>query len=477
MRLFVAASVGAAATTILWYILDGRTLGAASRIVRELGWPVSSYWLAATVGAICGMISRLPDRRSKLRHSAGTMQAAAELAFTYLPTVERPPAALPCFDKWHSGKDGSTGDLDGVPVSVFDMTECIDTGEGFSYPTRTMMLIPAAGLPALTVSPRWAGRFAHIFGFGGMTFDPTGAPVDEADTVRQFGRTFRIDLPGDPGQWTPATPESRFNEEWVRRLITPTVMATLHGQPGWSFQAAGGWLACWRGDKVCPAGERPNLIAAAGVIRTALLAAAADPSPVIVSPAQLPTCGQFRARVLGTISGALLGLFGAFFVSFFGIAKAFGHTYPLAGMTLPLLSAAVSAVVFGLLGYGIGAAAGQIPAIAQWTPAPKPTPEQKAEKARRDSWQRGLGCLGFFIGGASGIATFAALDQLILSNNQASNARIALLPILAIGGIITGSIGGVVLGSWVARRRADAVSAISAPADSPSRAVPRASPD
>ena len=387
MRLFVAAIGGAAATTILWYILNGWTLGAATRIVRELGWPVSSYWLAAAVGAVCGMISRSRERRAQLRHSAGTEQTAAELALTYLPTVERPAVTLSCFDKWHSGKDGATGEFDGVPVSVFDMTERIDTGEGFSYPTRTIMLIPAAGLPALTVSPRWAGRFAHSFGFGGMTFDPASAPVDEADTVRQFGRTFRIDLPGDPGPWMSATPKSRSAEEAVRRLITPTVMATLLGQPGWSFQAAAGWLACWRGDKVCPADERPNRIAAAGAIRAALLAAAADPSPVVVPPALLPTGGQFRARVWGSISGVLLGLFGALFASFFGIAKAFGHTYPVARMTLPLLAAAVSAVVFGLLGYGIGAAVGWISAIARWTPASEPTPEQKAEKARRDFWQ------------------------------------------------------------------------------------------
>lgn len=340
MRLLGNALGGAATATIVWFILNGWTIGAGTTIVRQLGWPVSSYWLAAAVGAVSGVLARWRDNRVKLRHSTETAGTANDLGLAYLPTVERPPVALPCLKDWHSGKDGCTAELGGVPVSVFDITERVDDGEaGYVFRTKTILLIPAAGLPVLTASPRWAGRFAHILGVGGMTFDPASAPVGEAETVRQFGRGVRIEFPGNPGPWTPATPDSQAAEEAVRRLITPTVMATLLGQPGWSFQTGAGWLACWRAQEVCPAGERPHRINAARAIRAALLAAAADPSPVVLPPMQLPTGGQLMARWLGTIFGVLLGLFGTFFAASPGMAAAFGHPNPGVLMTtLPILA-------------------------------------------------------------------------------------------------------------------------------------------
>ncbi len=273
------------------------------------------------------------------------------------------------------------------------MTECADTGEGHSFPTRTIVLMPAVGLPALTASPRWAGRFAHIFGFGGMTFDPATAPAGEADTVRRFDHAFRIDLHSNPKPWEPATRDTQAADEAARRLIKPTLMAALLDHPGWSFQTGDGWLACWRRHKVCPAGERPNWIAAAGAIRAALLAAAADPSPVILTPRLMPTGGQYMARLAGTFLGVLLGLFGGFFGTFFffGIATTYGHENPALLLMLPFLSSAIGGGVLGILGFGIGAALGKVSAIARWTPPPQATPEQKAETVRRDSWQRGLG--------------------------------------------------------------------------------------
>jgi hypothetical protein len=452
MRLIGATLSGAAKATILWFILNAWTDGAGTRIVCQLGWPVSSYWLAAAAGAVGGIWARSWDRRAKLRHSAGDAGTAADFGLAYLPTVERPPVALPCFEKWHGGKDGYTGELGGVTVSVFDMTEHIRYDEGNNFPTRTIVLIPAASLPAFTATPRWAGRFAHIFGAGGMTFDPANAPVGEADTVRQFGRAVRIELPANPGWRTPVTLESRAAEMAVRRLITPTVMATLLGQPRWSFQTGAGWLACWRGQEVCPAGERPHWIAAAGATRAALLAAAADPLPVVLPPIQLPTAGQFEARGLGTFLGVLLGLSFGSLVAFFGTVAAFGDN-PGVMMILLCLAAAVGGVVVGVLGFGIGAALGRVPAIARWNPLPQATTEQKAEKARRDSWRRRCGCLGIFVGGTAGLVASLALDHLIWPNNPTSVWRLAQLPILPIGGVIAGLMGGVALGGWVARRR------------------------
>jgi hypothetical protein len=56
-----AAIGGAAATAILWATLNVWTVGAISKIVRELGCPVSSYWLVSVVGAVIAMTACLRD--------------------------------------------------------------------------------------------------------------------------------------------------------------------------------------------------------------------------------------------------------------------------------------------------------------------------------------------------------------------------------------------------------------------------------
>jgi hypothetical protein len=454
MRPLGAAFEGVAAATMLWFILNWWTDGAGTRIVRQQGWSASSYWLVAAVGAVGGLLTRSRVRRAEVRPAARAGVTAADLGLAYSPTVKRPPIALPCLEKWDCGKDGNTGEFDGVPVSVFDMTERIDDGETVRCPTRTIVLIPAAGLPAFTISPCVARSLDHLFGFGGMTFDPANAPAGEADTVRQFGRAVRIELPGNRGPWTPATPDSRSAGAAVRRLITPTLMATLLDQPGWSFQTGAGWLACWRGQEVCLASHRLQRIAVARAIRAALLAAVADPSPVVLQPAPFPTAGQFRARALGTTFGVLLGLVGGSYVAFSGRPTAFGHVYPVVSMTLSLLIVPVGAVVGGLLGYGVGVSLGWVPAIARWAPPAQARPEQKAGTVRRAYWRRGCGSLGFFVGGMAGVVAFFALDHLIWPNNPSSDWRLVLFLILPIGGAIAGIMGGVALGGWLGRRRA-----------------------
>jgi hypothetical protein len=226
-------------------------------------------------------------------------------------------------------------------------------------------------------------------------------------------------------------------------------MATLLDHPGWSFQANGEWLACWRGNEVRPAGERPGLMADAAEIRGALLTAVADSPLVGLPPLPLPTPGQYAARLLGTLGGGLLGLFGGFFGGFFGGEEALGlKMFPI----VPFLAAAVGGVAGGAFGFVIGAAIGRLPAVGRWTPPPNDTPEQKAEKRRRTRWQQRCGCLGLIVGLFAGFAVFIAVIAFVLQGNV-QGGWIALFPILCISGAITGTIGGAAVGRRLDRRQ------------------------
>ncbi len=280
MRIRRDALDGAAKAALLGFFLSGWSIGIGPKFAFETWSWVASYCLFIAVGSVIGVLTGSRHSRLEREQSASAARTAADLGLTYLPTVERPPLALPCFKKWHSGKEGNVGEVGGVPVSVFDMVEQIETFEGTGFFTRTIVLLPADGVPAFTASPCRAGRFAHLLELGGTRFDPATAPAGAADTVRQFGRSFRIECPGNPSRWTLTTQRLQKAEEPVRRLMTPKLMAALLAWPGWSFQTGAGSLVCWRGQSVCPAGKRQEWIAAASAIQAALLAAVADMSVV-----------------------------------------------------------------------------------------------------------------------------------------------------------------------------------------------------
>ena len=441
----LGAAWGAAVGVLVWYAVNGMIGDGAIDFVRGKGWPVSTAWLPAAAGAAVGGLRRPQTKSPEERHAEEAVAETARLELVYSETLSRPAANLPCFEHWHSGTNAAAGEADGVPVSVFDLTERIPGSEGDFFPVRTVVLLPAPGLPACTASPRWVGRFAHALGFGGMTFDPAAAG-EARDVVQRFGRAVRVEVPGDPGPWKPQTPETQAAEAAARRLFTRTLMKALLGHPGCSVQAGDGWLACWRGDGVLPATERPELIDTALALRSAFLAAVGDPSPVVLPPRVMPTRGQFMARGMGLTFGSILGLFGGFF-GFADVAMEMGDITVRA--LVPFLGAAAGAVVGGIVGFVIGILAGLLPVVVRWVP-PEDTPEQKAASRRRASWVRGCGCLGFFVGFPAGFATFIALLEFVLGNDP--RGWLALFPLLTFGGAFAGIIAGCVVGAWIARR-------------------------
>jgi hypothetical protein len=371
MRQLQAAIGGAVCVTLLWYI--------AAAWAAPV-WGAHVWWLhaagLAAVAAICG-VARISYLRSwESSQAAAARQTADELGLTYAPTVERPAAALPCLEHWGSGEHGHSGEIQGVPVRVFDLKECISSDEGTTIRWSTKVLLPAVGLPELTAAPlTLGGLFDRAFGLGGMTFDPAAAPPELTSTVRRFGRAVRIEYPGVPGPMTAASTESLEREAAIRRVLSPALMAALLEHRGWSFQTGDGWLACWRGNSVRPARERPGLIEAAHALRAALLAAAADPLPVVLPSLPRPTAGQYGARMLWTFVGVILGLAIGFFE---GIPT--GHNSAWANF-VPVFAGA-GAVLGGMIGYRIGVLFGRLPMIARWTAPPASTPVLRLCRSR-----------------------------------------------------------------------------------------------
>lgn len=466
MRRIGAAVSGAAVVIVLWYFLNSWMDNAGIAFVRGQGWPVSTGWLAAAVGAVFGLVQEFRSRRNEKKQTAAAVWTGEELGLAHTPTVERPDATLPCFVSWASGKDGLTGVIDRVPVSVFDMTSRIETDDGSSYRSETVVLLPAVGLPEFTANPRgFGGWLAHAFGVSGLTFDPAAAG-DSAEAVRRFGRTVQVGLPALPAPFEDVDPERQEREEAVRKLFTPNLMSTLLRHPALSYQANGEWLACLRRRVLLPAGDRPELIASALEIRAALLAAAAEPTPTSGIPAlPHPTPGQYLWRWLGTLVGVVLGLFGGFF------GGAIAAEQWKFWMIVPFIALVVGGVVGGAVGYWVGLVVGLMPAVRRWKPKPAGTPEQQAENRRRSKWQTGCGCFGWFAGWVMGALVFIATVSMFGANRM-GGWDVVLFFAFPIIGMVVGFLAFARIGGRISdRRKVPSRSPLASEKGSPARAV------
>lgn len=388
-------------------------------------------------GAVLGVVLGRRRRRQEHQRAAATADTAADLGLTYTETVPRPDAKLPCFIHWEKGRNGVSGVVDGVPVTAFDLTERISGSEGDDFRKRAVVLMPAAGLPEFTLSPLGrVGWLTRAFGFGGVRFDPAAADPLDAPVVRQFDRAFLL----NPTNLTSLPPDDQSAqlEEPVRRLFTPSLMAALLDHPDWSLEVDGEWLAVLR--EIRPEADRGEWLTAAVAVRAALLTAAANPPAEGLPSPPLRTFGQSAARILGTLGGGVLGMFGGFF-GCAGLVMLNGFAF------LPFLGAALGGLAGGLLGFVLGAMAGWLPAVRNMKPV-----DPVEQRRRSNRWERTGGCLGFFVGFLGGFVAFIALVELVLGW-AAPGGWLALFPILVFGGGFAGLVAGGMLGSRIARRR------------------------
>ena len=170
---------------------------------------------------------------------------------------------------WHQSDHLMSGEHDGVKVQVFDHTSRWTGIDGAGYSHRTIVLLPADGLPDFDIYPR---SFLMLGKWSGLQFEATDA-TSEADAAAIAGFTRRCAVycgyTGEGGLMTSpkGTPEAELA---VRRLLTPTVMHALIPLSEWWIESRAGRLALSRGRGFRPSTERAEMIDQAIAIRSIL---------------------------------------------------------------------------------------------------------------------------------------------------------------------------------------------------------------
>ena len=225
------------------------------------------------MGGAIGLAGGWFERRWRRRHAEGIQAAAAELRFNYSASADALRSfgrQLPMLRNWHQSDHLMSGEHDGVKVQVFDHTSRWTGIDGAGYSHRTIVLLPADGLPDFDIYPR---SFLMLGKWSGLQFEATDA-TSEADAAAIAGFTRHCAVYcgylGEDGLMTSpkGTPEA---EQAVRRLLTPTVMHALTPLSDWWIESRAGRLALCRGRGFRPPQERAEMIDQAITIQSILV--------------------------------------------------------------------------------------------------------------------------------------------------------------------------------------------------------------
>ena len=428
-----SALVHAAGAAALWWMVNRMMRINDVGWLERLGWPYDSVILFSCLGAAIGFLRH--RREEKLRHELATVSSEAALELSEKPHHELP--AMPLFQNLRRVTHPIAGERDGVPVQVFDLTTVTQTDDSETEYTRTVALLPAAGLAHFRLNAKTLGyRFLDWLGATGVTFDPAAAPTDaDREAVAQFARLYQLRT-DDVTELASGRTDAPASEDAARSVFTLPVLRMLSRRPGWSIESHGGHLAFWRGTEVLSAGDRVAMLGSAVAIRAALLHAS-DPAGVL--PPR-PGTDQARqsARFQGALLGGLIGGFASFFIAFIVTASLFFSRTPEDfGFPFELLLFPPIMVIGTLLGVFIGSR----------LPICKPL----LQKPRDKKLERRVGCAGLFglFGGFLGGAMLGAvLGEVIGLDIRDTVPRITLF----FGGAGVGAIGGPILCAMAAKK-------------------------
>lgn len=353
----VAAISYAAAVAALWWMVNNAHQVNGVGWLKRLGFPFDSIWLAACLGGAFGLVFGQKQQRDKERQRQKLSQISDAIDFEFdekADDFEPPP--MPLFKNRSSLDHRMSGNYNGVPVEVFDLTTVTRSSENTTYQTRTIVLLPAENLPEFSLHAKTKGfRFLNWIGVRGLTFDPTAASTDEdREVIERFGQLYHLDS-GEVTRLAAGDPEAIAGKDHAaRQVFTLPVLKVLAARSGWSVESQGGHLAFWQGTGARPAEERISMIGSALIIREALLQPA-DPSAILPAPP-----GDDRARQVGrtqgTLLGGVIGLLGSFFIAAIVIFTLFFGKDHRAGFGFPFEMLLFPVIVFsgGLLGAFVG---------------------------------------------------------------------------------------------------------------------------
>jgi hypothetical protein len=408
------AFVGAGVYAGIWLVVDGLGVGQGPGRLHSSPWPFNSLPAIAFLGAISGAVvgMRVHAYRALRQVTASDpieplpeTDATADFVLSDLPRL---PAFVGGFDLSRRSAE-RVGD---VTADVFDLTVEEGDSDSTALVTRTVVLLPAEGLPGFEFRPRRpTDRLLSWAGATGLRFDAAAVQTtDDADIVNRFEATYRLAIVSPQSMISGAVEES---DEAVRRVFLLETMRLTLRRSDWTIQSHGGYLACWetptpwtRPRHGLGTKRRARLVTDAVALRTAFLDAQAGKTTgqIIPAPGGAVSLTRQAARLQASLLGGLLGLVGGFFlfwVTFF--------TRPVGNLSIFLLP------VFCLLGAALWATIGRLLPLRR-PMLPKPP---KPADPRRD---KVIGCgilTGLFGGFFAGAIAGAILgDWLVLGFDQ-----------------------------------------------------------
>ncbi|MFO0802756.1 MAG: hypothetical protein U0791_06480 [Gemmataceae bacterium] len=407
----LASMIGTAgAAAGLWWIVNRTyTINGQGWLERQ-PFPLDSVWVFGVAGAGVGLFFGVARHRRNARYAADAAELSAEndFAFEAKPEeVERPE--MPLFANMSSIHNRMTTKKDGVPVEVFDLTTASETSEGTDYVRRTVVLLPAPGLPHFRLNAKNIGsRFLDWIGVKGVTFDPNATTnEDDRAAAEAFARNYQLTTV-DTTELAAGTPEVfAAGDDAARKAFPLPVLRALASRPGWSIESHGGKLAFWQGAAVHPPRKRLAMIEGALQLRNKFLHPA---NPNEILPAIPGTDrGRQSGRMQGALLGGVIGAFASFFFGFIGVMM-FTDRKPGAGDGLPFELLVMPAIV--ILGTALGVLVGiNLPMRGPLLKKPK---DPKLEK--RVGCAVLFGLFGGFMGGgilgaAAGIILNLGMDE------------------------------------------------------------------
>ena len=204
---------------------------------------MAAVLIVAGVVALVGGIIYLAWRAEKKRTEA-MAQAATAMRFAFEETADYETlGTFPLFERGRArkAKNVMRGETAGHPVVVTDYSYTISSGKNSHTYSQTVVIFERAAerLPDFELGPEnFLHRIGQVFGYQDIDFEG-----DE-----EFSKTFL--LRGE-------------NEDGIRRVFTPAVLAACRNHPDWSVQVRGGRMAVFRAGKRCKPEEVPAQLAAA----------------------------------------------------------------------------------------------------------------------------------------------------------------------------------------------------------------------
>lgn len=270
----VPCFAGAAIAAVIWITIDRiRQFDQPGSLLAPLGWSLVSLVVSVVMGGAIGLAGGWFERRWRRRHAEGIQAASDALGFNYsaiAAALRSLGSQLPMLRNWHQSDHLMSGERDGVQVDVFDLTSRWTGTDSAGYSHRTIVVLPADGLPDFDIVPR---TFLMFGKWSGLQFEATDA-TSEADAAAIAGFTRRCAVScgytGEDGLMTSpkGTPEA---EQAARHVLTPTVMHALTPLADWWIESRAGRLALCRGRGFRPATERAEMIDEALAIRLILV--------------------------------------------------------------------------------------------------------------------------------------------------------------------------------------------------------------